>query len=106
MAAEFGELHYDRIDLHGPAEQWGRALTRLREQPPERVAGIRVTGIDLLDGLKLLLGEEGWLLLRASGTEPVLRIYAETRTPQAVAALLAAGKELVSASQKTAASAG
>ena len=106
LAAEFGELHYDRLDLHGPAEQWGRALAHLREQPPERVAGLRVTGIDPLDGLKLLLGEEGWLLLRASGTEPVLRIYAETRTPQAVAALLAAGKDLLSPSREAAARAG
>lgn len=97
LAAEFGELHYDRIDLRGPADHWSAALARLRERPPERIAGMQVTGIDPLDGLKLLLGDEGWLLLRASGTEPVLRIYAETRTPQALAALLGAGRDLLAA---------
>ena len=95
MVREFGDYHYDRKDLARPAGATQEALGRLGESPPDEVAGLTVRGIDPLDGLKLLLGEEGWLLLRASGTEPVLRIYAEARSAEKVDALLQAGVELV-----------
>jgi phosphomannomutase len=50
---------------------------------------MRVTGIDTLDGVKLLFGEEGWILARASGTEPVLRVYCEAPEEARVHAALA-----------------
>ncbi|MCZ6650130.1 MAG: phosphoglucomutase/phosphomannomutase family protein, partial [Acidobacteria bacterium] len=54
------------------------------------LAGVNVTGVDTLDGVKLLLGETGWIMVRLSGTEPVLRLYCEARSPGSVDALLAA----------------
>jgi len=97
MVHEFGDYHYDRQDLHRPSDEIRAAMERLSHSPPERIAGHAVSGVDPLDGLKLLLGDEGWLLLRASGTEAVLRVYAEARSPSTVAALLAEGVRLVEA---------
>ncbi|HMC82673.1 MAG TPA: phosphoglucomutase/phosphomannomutase family protein, partial [Candidatus Polarisedimenticolia bacterium] len=71
-----------------PAESGRRIVRRLTASPPRRVAGLRVTGTDLLDGLKLLLGDDGWLLFRPSGTEPVLRLYCEAPTIRMVTAVL------------------
>ncbi|MFQ5768830.1 MAG: phosphoglucomutase/phosphomannomutase family protein, partial [Acidobacteriota bacterium] len=84
----YGEFHYRRLDLPvSPAH--GRALAqRLAAAPPAGLAGIKVTGVDQMDGTKLLLGEAGWVMLRPSGTEPVLRLYCEARTTQEVNSIL------------------
>ena len=50
-----------------------------------------MAGVDALDGVKLLLGDAGWILFRASGTEPVLRVYCEATSTRLVDALLRAG---------------
>jgi phosphomannomutase len=70
------------------------ALSRLRAAPPARVAGQRVLEAIASDGLRLLFAD-GFLLLRASGTEPVLRVYAEASGPRALARRLAAGARLL-----------
>jgi phosphomannomutase len=88
MEREYGRTAYDRVDLPCPPEAARRAVARIAASPPRSVAGMRVTGIDPLDGVKLLFGGEGWLLLRGSGTEPVLRLYCEAPTATAVAAAL------------------
>lgn len=80
---DLGPHHYGRIDLRGgglpPAS------------PPPRLAGLAVTGCDRLDGLKVFLDGHGWLLWRSSGTEPLLRVYAETDDPARLPELLRAG---------------
>jgi phosphomannomutase len=96
LVEEFGDYHYDRRDLHLPSGAAER-LEGLRRHPPDRVGGVRVEAIDALDGIKMLLGDEGWLLLRASGTEPVVRVYAEALSPERVAALLDDGARLAGA---------
>ncbi len=84
MAADYGELHYSRRDIPCPPEK-GRLLAgALRERPPATVGGMNVTGIDTLDGVKLLFGDDGWILVRPSGTEPVLRVYCEAPGESAV----------------------
>ena len=88
LEREYGRTRYDRIDLPLPAESGRRIVRRLTASPPRRIAGLRVTGTDLLDGLKLLLGDDGWLLFRPSGTEPVLRLYCEAPTIRMVTAVL------------------
>jgi phosphomannomutase len=65
------------------------ALTRLERSPPRRFDGARVLAVDGRDGLRLAL-EDGFVLWRASGTEPLLRVYAEAPTPRALARRLAA----------------
>lgn len=93
----YGEFHYRRRDLQ-LAPRKGRALVkRLAGAPPSQLAGINVTGVDTLDGVKLLLGETGWIMIRPSGTEPVLRLYCEARSPEIVDALLAAMAEQIQA---------
>jgi phosphomannomutase len=91
MQRVYGAYEYRRIDLAIPTESGRRAVARLRESPPRRLAGQTVAGIDTLDGVKLLLGDAGWILFRASGTEPVLRVYCEAATARLVEALLRAG---------------
>ena len=87
----YGAYDYRRVDLPLAPESGRRTVERLREAPPARLAGCRVHGVDALDGVKLLLGDAGWILFRASGTEPVLRVYCEAATPALVRRLLRAG---------------
>ncbi|HKY32014.1 MAG TPA: phosphoglucomutase/phosphomannomutase family protein [Candidatus Polarisedimenticolia bacterium] len=95
LTASFGELEYARRDLELPPER-GRALVdRLRASPPASLGGMTVTGQDDLDGLKLLFGEEGWILFRASGTEPVLRVYCEVPGVDAAARVMSEAVRLV-----------
>ena len=60
----------------------------LRTDPPASRCGERVTGVDDMDGVKLLFGSRGWLLHRLSGTEPIIRIYAEHEDPTLIEKLL------------------
>ncbi len=90
---EAGWRHaYDRLDLHlsGNALK-ERVLAELRD-PPARVGAREVTSVERLDGVKLNLSDDAWLLYRPSGTEPVLRIYCEAPTPEDVRALLDAAR--------------
>src|SRR5439155_4927304 len=84
----FGALSYDRRDIHLPAPSLRAFVARLKGAPPSAVAGERVTDVAALDGVKLVFGDRGWLLHRLSGTEPVIRIYAEHEDPARVGALL------------------
>jgi len=67
--------------------------------PPNALAGDRVTGVTTLDGTKLTLSDESWLLLRQSGTEPVLRVYSEATSEAKRDALLDAGVALAQGSR-------
>ncbi|HEY5253332.1 MAG TPA: phosphoglucomutase/phosphomannomutase family protein [Acidobacteriaceae bacterium] len=99
---QYGEHHYDRIDLHIPDDIKNGAIARARAGV-KSFAGMEVERVESLDGMKFFLrnpeadtkpnAAESWLLLRASGTEPLLRIYAESCSPQAVQRLLQAGRE-------------
>ena len=95
MWTEFGEFHYDRHDLPVPSDASQRLIRALEEWPPKDFAGRSIKDIRTLDGLKLMLEGDGWILLRRSGTEPVLRIYCEAPTEIEVAEILQAGLKLV-----------
>jgi phosphomannomutase len=100
LQAEYGEHQYGRIDLHIPDEQKNSAIARAKAlKPGDPVfAGMPVLAIGTLDGVKLYLDNpeakqknnaaETWLLLRASGTEPLMRIYTESCSKESVAKLL------------------
>ncbi len=92
LQKEFGPFYSDRVDLENiPFERQAKILDRLKKSPPAQVAGHQVTGVQTLDGVKLKL-EKGWLLVRPSGTEPLLRLYAEAPSAREVQALLKAAK--------------
>jgi phosphomannomutase len=91
---EFGYYYYDRIDLH--TEKAQETVSALKAQPPRLFAGQEVSGVENLDGIKLNFADDGWILFRASGTEPLLRIYAEGRSPEGVKLLLGDGEKIIS----------
>jgi phosphomannomutase len=94
LHALVGVHYHDRVDLPCSAEQRRAALARLEAERPERIAGLRVLKARPLQGFKFDLEGGSWLMLRFSGTEPLLRIYAETPQPGKVAELLAEGQRL------------
>jgi phosphomannomutase len=88
-----GAYRYGRLDLTLPSlARRDRVVEALRTSPPPDLAGRRVAGVETLDGVRLDLADRAWLMLRASGTEPLLRIYAEAGSEADVAALLAWGR--------------
>ncbi len=94
MHREFGEFYFGRRDLHAEVARGLWVVNRLAASPPARVGGFGVTGVENLDGTKLLFADESWLLFRQSGTEPVLRIYAEATSTGKLSGLLDEGVAL------------
>jgi phosphomannomutase len=86
--------YYDRVDTRFPDEKRPQARARLEEAEPETLAGLQVTDIVTLDGYKYELEDGGWLLIRFSGTEPVIRVYCETTDKSKVQPLLDEGLNL------------
>ncbi len=82
LHAEFGEHHFNRVDLELKPGQKERALAYFADSKLTRVLDWPVVKREDLDGIKAYLGEVGWVMVRASGTEPMLRIYAETSRPE------------------------
>ena len=88
-----GEAAYDRLDLRLADMATRRRLEqRLAEAPPTDVAGAAVQEVITTDGVKLRLGPSHWLMLRFSGTEPLLRLYCEAPSPDRVVEVLAWAK--------------
>jgi phosphomannomutase len=102
LQEQYGEHQYGRIDLHIPDELKNAAIARARTGVKE-FAGMAVEHVETLDGIKFFLDNpeaktkpnaaRTWLLLRASGTEPLMRIYSESCSKESVAKLLEAGRE-------------
>jgi phosphomannomutase len=95
MWREFGEFHYDRRDLHVAIEAGNNVVETWRKDPPPVFAGRRVREVGKLDGSKVFLENDSWILFRQSGTEPLLRVYCEAPTKVAVDEILAAGLKFV-----------
>lgn len=102
LQKKYGEHHYGRIDLHIDDDLKNATITKARAGVKE-FAGMAVKSVETLDGIKFFVDDpaargvenaaRAWLLLRASGTEPLLRIYSEAGSPESVKKLLEAGRE-------------
>lgn len=95
LQKEFGPLHYRRVDLPLDPAHKQRVLQRLAADDLRRVGEWTVVGREDLDGTKLYLLNAGWVLIRASGTEPVVRIYAEAPAAELAARVVAAVEKIV-----------
>jgi alpha-D-glucose phosphate-specific phosphoglucomutase len=104
LRSEFGKLHYDRIDL--PYEKPGRMelIPKLRLNPPQKIGDMSVEevstykGVETINGIKFYFADRrSWLLIRASETEPLIRIYSESTSDEKVQRLLHEGLKLIKA---------
>jgi phosphomannomutase len=99
---EFGPHYYGRRDLHIPENVKQNAIQRARSESTQSLGKYRVMKKENLDGVKFFLdapanrnGAEAWILFRASGTEPLLRAYAEAASPELVSEILADAQNFV-----------
>jgi phosphomannomutase len=102
LQREFGPHYYGRRDLHIPEEIKQGAIQRARAESTRSLGRYRVLKKENLDGIKFFLnaptngnGAEAWILFRASGTEPLLRLYSEAASPELVDEILAAAESFV-----------
>ncbi|MGD8792391.1 MAG: phosphoglucomutase/phosphomannomutase family protein [Anaerolineae bacterium] len=91
LYSQVGAHYYDRIDRRFPAEQRDATRERIENAGPATIGGLAVTGLDTTDGFKFGLEDGGWLLIRFSGTEPVIRVYTETTHQDRVQPILEDG---------------
>jgi len=78
LHSEFGEHHYGRVDLGVKPGQKEKAIAYFSDGQCQQLLGLPVTRRENLDGIKIYLGDIGWVMVRASGTENLLRVYSET----------------------------
>ncbi|MHB1005787.1 MAG: phosphoglucomutase/phosphomannomutase family protein [Chloroflexota bacterium] len=89
-----GPHYYDRIDFTFPAEDRQKIIDGIKNAKPGSIAGLPVEDVITVDGFKFMLKGGSWLLIRFSGTEPVIRIYTETDSPTRVREILEEGKQM------------
>jgi len=93
---EIGHFYYRRIDRHIDVTAKAQLIERLNDQVPDEIDGRRVVSTNFSDGFKFIFENGDWLLIRPSGTEPVLRLYSESTSPEQVDRLLRAASMLAS----------
>jgi phosphomannomutase len=91
----YGDIVADKVSVDCPDDRKAAVIDALGDAIPDRVAGETVENVVTLDGFKLLLTDGSWLLVRPSGTEPKMRVYAEAGSRDRVDDLLDAGRDLV-----------
>lgn len=94
VMAECGRLYYRRIDTRIGVDEKACLLERLQHEPPSVIAGRTVSSTNFSDGFKFLFDNGDWLLIRPSGTEPVLRLYSEASETEMVETLLRSARQL------------
>ncbi|HEV2667964.1 MAG TPA: phosphoglucomutase/phosphomannomutase family protein [Blastocatellia bacterium] len=90
-----GALYSERVGIKLTPEVKDRLQKRLSSDPPNSIGGRRVAEVNRMDGVKYIFDDGSWILLRMSGTEPVVRCYAETNTKQDLEVLIETGSKFV-----------
>jgi phosphomannomutase len=94
LEKQFGPHRYGRIDTHYPLEKRASLMECLKNNPPDKLLRSPLADMKTFDGVKFIAADSSWLMLRGSGTEPILRIYAEARSDADVHKLLKLGVSL------------
>ncbi len=94
LEKQFGPHRYGRIDTHYPLEQRASLMEFLQKNPPAKLLRSPLAGMKTFDGVKFIAQDTSWLMLRGSGTEPILRVYAEAKSDADVRKLLRLGVAL------------
>jgi phosphomannomutase len=94
LYSRVGPHHYHRVDIKFPEKERQSIISRVRDNPPRVIDNVKVLKFDTTDGFRFILEDNSWLLIRFSGTEPLLRIYAETDSPERAEHLLEIGKKI------------
>ena len=97
LEKEFGPHRYGRIDTHFPLEKRAALMESLQKNPPSKLLRSPLAEVKTFDGVKFVAQDSSWLMLRGSGTEPVLRIYAEAKADADAQKLLRLGVRLAEA---------
>jgi phosphomannomutase len=98
LLATYGPAQYARVDMKLTRPVNKKALAeKLVNHAPDRIADVRIENVQTNDGIKYYLADGSWLLIRPSGTEPVLRVYAEAPDDGRVRALLGFGAAIAEA---------
>ena len=97
LEKEFGPHQYGRIDAHFPLEKRATLMEFLQKNPPNKLLRSPLAGMKTFDGVKFVAADSSWLMLRGSGTEPILRIYAEAKKHADAQKLLRFGVKLTQA---------
>ncbi|HSY43556.1 MAG TPA: phosphoglucomutase/phosphomannomutase family protein [Candidatus Acidoferrum sp.] len=97
LEKQFGPHHYGRIDTHFPLEKRAALMELLQKNPPDKLLRSPLAEVSAYDGVKYIARDSSWLMLRGSGTEPILRIYAEAKTNADAQKLLRIGVKLARA---------
>jgi phosphomannomutase len=95
LFTKVGAHYYDRIDSPLPPDQRAAREQKVQQAEPKTIGGMRVIGRNDLDGYKLGLEDGGWLLIRFSGTEPIVRVYCETTRQDRVQPILQDGLRIL-----------
>ncbi len=93
LFSKVGPHYYDRVDRLFSGERSAREAMILAADP-KTIGGLKVTGLNSTDGFKFELEDGGWLLIRFSGTEPIMRVYTETTHPDRVDSILKDGLKI------------
>ncbi len=97
LYSKVGPHHYSRLDIELAGEQKEKIISRVRDSSPEALDGVKVANKDTIDGFRFTLADSSWLLIRFSGTEPLLRIYSESDSQIRAERLLELGREIAGA---------
>jgi phosphomannomutase len=94
LYSKVGPHYFKRVDVKFPASERQTITNHIRDNFPGSVNGVKVIETNTRDGFRFVLADTAWLLIRFSGTEPILRVYAESSTTARVEKLIELGKEL------------